>query len=342
MQENNILIWLPSPLGDAVLCTPVLRAIRRHFKSDRIFFFANPVVKQILSPCEFNDEWLEQRGNNPFTIAALFKKHNFKKAILFKNSIASALACFLAGIPHRIGYSRECRGFLLTERLYPPKLSITEFKPASMIDYYSAIATKLGADVSDRSMELCLEPRDSSSLKAKLPQLFNTNQPIVVLVPGGGFGPSKCWLAERFAQTADYLVSKYNAIVVISVAPNPMEQQIAKQICTAGKNNFISLADIALNLGELKTLFSLAQLVITNDTGPRHIAIALKRKVITLFGPNNPAWTDTGYQNEIQIVGQAHCVPCRKPVCKAKNHFCMEFITVDMVCKAAEEMFKRK
>jgi heptosyltransferase-2 len=85
-----------------------------------------------------------------------------------------------------------------------------------------------------------------------------------------------------------------------------------------------------------------ADLVISNDTGPRHIAIALKRKVITLFGPNDPAWTDTGYENEIKIVGDAPCAPCTKPVCKMSEHLCMQAITVDMVCNAAEKLLKNK
>ena len=120
--EYEILVWLPSPLGDAVLCTPALRAIRQHFESSKITFFGNPVVRGMLSPSSFNDRWLEHDTNNPFSIAKMLKAHKFTHAILFKNSFASALAVFLAGIPSRIGYVRDRRGFLLTEKLYPPKL----------------------------------------------------------------------------------------------------------------------------------------------------------------------------------------------------------------------------
>ena len=77
MQEtgNEILVWLPSPLGDAVLCTPALRAIRQHFKSSEITFFGNPVVREFLSPSNFNDQWLEHDTNNPFVIAKTLKDH---------------------------------------------------------------------------------------------------------------------------------------------------------------------------------------------------------------------------------------------------------------------------
>jgi len=283
----------------------------------------------------------------------MFRQHKFTHAILFKNSFASALSVSLAGIPSRIGYVREGRGFLLTDKLYPAKLhprrfasqkrsSGGKFKPVSMIDYYLAITSWLGCDTADRSLELLIDPEDKQRLCDKLPQILNPNGPVVVIVPGGAFGPSKCWASERFAQTADWLITNYNATVAISVASNPTEQQIAKEICESSKHKLINLAEMSVSLGELKALLSIADLVISNDTGPRHIAIALRRKVVTLFGPNNPAWTDTGYENEIQIVGDAPCAPCGKPTCKKSEHLCMQAITVDRVCGAAKELLEKK
>jgi heptosyltransferase-2 len=336
----KILVWLPSPMGDAILCTPALRAIHKHFKSCEISFLGNYVVRQLLSPGSFNDNWLEQRSDNPFTIARELKKHKFTHAILLKNSFGSALAAFLARIPLRVGYAREGRGFLLTDKLYPLKLANGEFKPVSMIDYYLAIASRLGADISDRTIEVPVELQTRKKLKSQFPETAACQGPVVVFVPGGAFGPSKYWPSERFAQTADWLITNYNATVIISVGPDPFEKQIAREICASSKYKLINLAERSVSLGELKTLFSRADLVISNDTGPRHIAIALRRKVITLFGPNDPAWTDTGYENEIQIVGNVLCAPCRKPVCKKSRHLCMEAITVEMVCNAARKLLE--
>lgn len=336
----EILVWLPSPMGDAVLCTPALRAIRQHFKSCKISFFANSVVHEVLSPSSFKDVWLEQQNSNPFAIAKMLKDHKFTHAILFKNSFASGLATFLARIPLRIGYAREGRGFLLTDKLYPRKLPDGKFKPISMIDYYLAIASWLGADTADRNLELLIDPQENESLRTKLPEVAKSEEPVIVIVPGGAFGPSKCWLNVRFAQTVDWLISNYNATVVVSVSSAPAEKQIAKEICDLSKHKLINLAERPINLGELKSLFSSADLVISNDTGPRHIAIALGRSVISLFGPNNPVWTDTGYENEIQIVGDAPCAPCGKPICEKKEHLCMQAITVEMVCNAAKKLLE--
>ncbi len=340
-EQKNILIWLPSPLGDAILSTPTLRALRSHFKSCKIFFYSNDIVRHVLSPAIFNDEWIPQQSKNPFVIAKKLREYQFTHAILFKNSIASALACFLAGIPSRIGYTREGRGLLLTDKLYPPKLPDGKFKPTPIVDYYLAIASWLGIDTTDKKLELPIEPAMNENLPAKFPELLKSDGPVIILVPGGAFGPSKCWPSDRFAQTADRLISNYSATVIISVAPTREEKQISREICNNSKNKLINLGERSLTLGELKALFSCADLVITNDTGPRHIAIAFKRKVVTLFGPNDPVWTDTGYENEIQIVGKAPCVPCRKPNCKQPDHLCMNSISVEAVCEAADRLIEK-
>jgi len=344
MQNNNekILVWLPSPLGDGILCTPALRALREHFPTAGITFYGKHIVREVLTPCRFNDDWIEQKRNNPFSIAARLRKKKFDQAVLFKNSFASALAVFLAGIEQRIGYARDGRGFLLTEKLRPPKLANRAFKPFPMIDYYLAIASWLGSDIADRTLTLEFLPKDKEFLFQKMPEIKKENGPVVIMVPGGAFGPSKCWPSERFSATADRLVSAYNAKIVISVAPLPAETKIAEEISNQSKSTVMNTAERSLNIGQLKALYSLADLVICNDTGPRHIAIAFDRKVITLFGPNDPAWTDTGHGKEIQIVGKAPCAPCAKPFCGQKEHTCMESITVEEVCTAAAKLLEGK
>jgi heptosyltransferase-2 len=340
--KDNILVWLPSPMGDAILCTPALRAVRRKFISANITFFGSRVVREVLSPSEFTDSWLEQDDSGVFAAAKTLGNSNFSRVILFKNSFGSALTSFLARVPVRVGYAREGRGLLLTEKLNPPVLPSGDYKPVSMVDYYLAVASRLGADVSDRSIELSFEPKNVEAVRMKLPLLFNRRGPLVILVPGAAAGTSKRWPAQRFAELADWLIENYEAAVVLSVAPNPDEKQIAGQISRAAPHKLINLADTPLSLGELKALYSTADLVICNDTGPRHIAIGLKRKVITLVGPNNPQWTDPGYGDEIFIKGNAPCAPCDKPICRQTSHFCMEAITVEMVCQAAAKVLDEK
>jgi heptosyltransferase-2 len=337
MSRQNILIWLPSPMGDAVMATPALRCIKNLFENDKIFFCANRIVTEVLGDCPFADQWITIKSHNPFAIAAELKKYNFDTAILFKNSFASALAVFLAGVKTRVGYARDGRGIFLTEKLPPPKIGFFHFKPLSAVDYYLAVASWLGADTSDRKLELSINENDRKAVLVKFGEKLNGQNPLVILVPGGAFGPSKLWPEERFSQTADFLIEKFSANVFISVSPAKEETQIAEKICSKAKHPIINLAQNPVTLGQLKALFSFAKLVITNDTGPRHIAIALGRKVITLFGPNNPVWTENNYPDEIKIVADVPCAPCDKPVCKKDKHYCMESITADVVCQTAEK-----
>jgi len=337
----RIVVYLPSPMGDAILCTPALRAIRRHFHQSDISFLASPMVREILSPCPFNDRWIDlPAGHHPLAVARQIRECDFTHAVLFKNSLGSALTAFLARVPHRIGYSRDGRGVLLTDRLEAALRLTGGYAPVSAVDYYLAIASRLGADTSERQLELHFHPHDLETVQAKLPEVFTAGRPVVILVPGGAFGPSKCWPGERFAQTADHLIERNEATVVLSVASNPFEKRIAEEISTRSKHALVNLADRPVSLGELKALFSRADLAIANDTGPRHIAIALGRKVITLFGPNDPAWTNTGYPQETQIVGQAPCAPCQRPKCRMKEHTCMESISAAQVCDAASALLR--
>jgi len=340
MSCQNILVWLPSPMGDAIMATPALRCIRKTFENDKIFFFANKVTSEILSDCPFADQWIVQNGNNPFKIAGELKKYNFSTAILFKNSFTSALAVFLAGIETRVGYARDGRGIFLTEKLFAPRKSFMQFKPLSVIDYYLAVASWLGADTSNTKTELCVNENDKETVHKKFIAKLNSSKPTIILVPGGAFGPSKLWPEERFAQVADFLAEKFSASVFISVSPAKQEMEIAEKICSLAKHPVVNLGKTPVTLGQLKALFSFANLVITNDTGPRHIAIALNRKVVTLFGPNNSAWTANDYTDEIKIIANVPCAPCDKPICKKDKHYCMESITAQIVCTAAEKLMK--
>jgi len=339
MNPQKVLIWLPSPLGDAVMATPALRAFRTLYADADITFIAGGFTRQILSGCPFGDRWIEPEKSLPAMVKKL-RGESFDTAVLLKNSFGSALAIRLAGIGRRIGYARDGRGLLLTDRIAPTR-EHGRFKPAPMVDYYLKIAEHLGAKNASRQPELTVEPNDRTALLEALPFLNELNGPLAVLVPGGAFGPSKMWPVERFAQLADALQQRYNAASVISIAPIQKEIDIAEAICRQAASGPVHLGKTPLSGGALKALIERADLVITNDTGPRHIAIGLNRAVISLFGPNNPEWTQTGHTKEVQIVGRAACVPCDKPVCRAERHLCMESITVEQVLEAAGQFLAK-
>jgi heptosyltransferase-2 len=190
----------------------------------------------------------------------------------------------------------------------------------------------------NKKTELSVRTEDKETVLKTLPQLQSLDGPLVILVPGGAFGPSKLWPIERYAQLADKLYEAYHATVILSVSPIKQEVKIAESICQQAVSEPVNLGHISLNGGQLTALYSFADLVITNDTGPRHIAIAQDKPVVSLFGPNNPLWTQTEHDKEIQILGIAACVPCDKPVCKQTQHLCMESITVEHVFEQAQKI----
>jgi heptosyltransferase-2 len=332
-RKENILVWLPSPMGDTILATGALRALRAHFAQARITYYGSAMTRQLLTPCAWHDDWLEQEP--ALKAVSHFRQRAFTQVILLKNSFGSALTCFLAGIPARIGYARDHRSWLLTRRLNPARLPNGAFKPRSMVDYYLDLCSFMDIQCEDRMPELEVSPPDRDAVKRQLTCLTDTAGPLVILVPGGAFGPSKCWAAASYAKLADTLYESHRARIIVSVSPNESERAISRDIIRQSTCPVTDLGETPLTLGQLKALFERADLVISNDTGPRHMAIALKRRVITLFGPNDPKWTDTGYAHEMQIMAPRDCVCCQKPVCKQPDQHCMDTITVEWVHAAA-------
>jgi heptosyltransferase-2 len=323
------------------MATPALRGFRSLFPDASITFLAPAFTRQVLSPSPFCDDWIDLEKSFWENIRQI-KAGNFDTAIILKNSFGSALALWLAGIARRIGYARDGRSLLLTDRVTPERTEKGRFQPLAMIDYYLKIAEHLGGCTDNKKTELSVLPEDTEAVLEMLPQLKSLTGPLVIIVPGGAFGPSKLWPIERYAQLADKLYDACGAMVVLSVAPAKEECLIAESICHQANSEPVNLGMTSLNGGQLKALYSLADLVVTNDTGPRHIAIALDKNIITLFGPNNPQWTQTAHEKEIQIIGQAPCVPCDKPICKQSRHLCMESITVDQIFEAAGKILRAK
>ncbi|MBN2513608.1 MAG: lipopolysaccharide heptosyltransferase II [Sedimentisphaerales bacterium] len=333
---QHILVWLPSPLGDAIMATPALSSIRQQFPSAKIMFLTSRTNRAFLEPSAFCDDWMDL-DKSYFRMLGKLRQSHYDLAVLFKNSFGSALTTKLAGIPERVGYAREGRNWMLTDRLMPEKEN-GDFKPVSAVDYYLNVAQYLGGTIANKKLSIGLTDADRQILAESWPQLNTMTGPLVILVPGGAFGPSKLWPVQRFAELADRLIETCRATVVISIAPTPQEIAIAEQIQGNAKQPILSLGQRPLKPGPLKALYEKANLVITNDTGPRHIAAALDRKLITLFGPNNPAWTETHNPNEIQIVGQSPCAPCDKPRCIEKEHYCMLSISVEQVYNRARSV----
>jgi heptosyltransferase-2 len=340
---ERLLVVLPNWVGDLVLATPALRAIRTQFPAAYIAALVKPLYREILSGGDWTDEVLvwpvgrtrPRRRRGFLGLAQELREKQFDTAILLTNSFRSALLARLAGIRRRIGYDRDGRGLLLTDKLLPDK-SNGKYVPVPMVRYYNAIARYLGARDLPACLELFTTPEEETAVQSLLDRHgVRSGQPIVVVNPGASFGAAKCWLPERFAEVTDALIDTYDAAVFISCGPK--DRDVAHAVSSSMRREATVLDQPVLSLGPLKALVRRSALVVTNDTGPRHFGIAFGVPVVTLFGSTDPQWTQTDYALERQVMVKVHCGPCMKRVCPT-DHRCMTRITALMVLEAARSL----
>lgn len=344
---SRILIVLPNWVGDVVLATPALRALRGRFAGQRITGLMRGHLAEVLAGGDWLDETLrwpegrqrDERRQSFLGLAGELRDRKFDWAILLTNSFRSALLTRLAGIPRRIGYDRDGRGLLLTDKLLPYKFD-GKYVPLPMIRYYNAVARYLGCRDCPTLPELFTTPEDEQVAGDAIEAAgVRPGQPIVVINPGASFGSAKCWLPDRFAAVADGLASAYGA--AIFVAGGPKEVPVARELARHMRQPVTVMDNPVMRLGPLKALIRRAKLLLTNDTGPRHFANAFGTPVVTVFGPTFPEWTATDTPHERSLMVKVDCGPCMRRVCPL-DHRCMTSITSDMVLATAKELLERQ
>jgi heptosyltransferase-2 len=186
-------------------------------------------------------------------------------------------------------------------------------------------------------MELFTSPDDERAVEERLRDWGIADQhPLVVINPGASFGPSKLWPAERYAAVADRLAKERGGWVVITCGPG--EEPLAWQVRKSMREAAFVVDRPRGTLGQLKALIRRCDLMLGNDTGPRHFAKAFGRPVVTVFGSTHAEWTETDYPLERKVRIAVDCGPCQKKVCPFEHHQCMTGVTVDMVYEAAREL----
>lgn len=348
-EPRSILVVLPTWVGDFVMATPLLRALRTRFPDARITFVAEPNLLDLIRGGDWMNDvalWPEKDRRKPWhgeyrALVGHLRKQRFDWAVLLPNSARSALLAFLSGAKRRIGYNRDGRGLLLTDRLPPKNYVKGRFEPLPLVEYYADLAAFLGCDPAGDRLELVTTTDSDTTAQERLKQWgIDGRNPLVVLGPGAKFGASKCWLPERYAAVADRLVVERGAAVVVTCGPG--EEAIARQIGAAMRErSFVSDAP-RFSLGEMKSLIRRADLLICNDAGLRHFAKAFEVPVVTVFGPTHPEWTATSYTDERIVRIDVDCGPCQQRVCPLGHLKCMTGVTADMVHAAAIELLDRR
>lgn len=324
--KEVVLAIAPNWLGDVVMCTPALRALKRRFPGHELVVAAQKSGGDLLAGLPWIDRFLTMPGKPRLAdmrAAAQALDQRPAVAVVFPHSFRAAMFACITGAKARVGYARGGRSWLLTQAV-PPHQEDGKIVPIYMLDEYMGLATTLGAEDDGRGPELAVSEADLAEVRRLLP----TDRKIVALAPGAAFGPSKRWPAERFAAVADALAIRHGAACVLLTGPG--EEDTRAAVLAAAKQPLLDVQGAAPSIGKLKAAIASADLLIGNDSGPRHIAVALQRPVICLMGPTSPRYTAGTYEKGRVLRVDVPCGPCQKPICTT-DHRCMTSLTVEQV-----------
>ncbi len=351
----NIGVFLPNWVGDVVMATPMLRALRQHFADARLTGIMRPYVAEVLAGRSWLDENIlcdphaADSNRRGWRLVRRLRRERFDMALLLPNSWRTALVARAAGAGQRIGYARGGRGWLLTRQLQPLKVA-GRSAPVSALDYFLELAYAAGCPAASKQVELATLPTDEQAADAvwqKLqlpgagpPHAAGSAQPgVIVLNTGGAFGSAKLWPTPYFAALAQQMARVDGRHVLVICGPH--ERELARQIVdAAGHPRVQSLAEETLSIGLSKACVRRAELMVTTDSGPRHFAAAFGVPVVTLFGPTHIGLSENYHPRAVHLQRDLPCVPCQQRTCPLGHHRCMRDLSIEEVYRAVRRQLQ--
>jgi heptosyltransferase-2 len=344
----KLAIMLPNWVGDACMATPTLRALREGAADyGEICWVGRPGPLMVLDGLPWADSRLmykpRARGGDLLSRRGLvreLRRRRFDAMILLTNSLSTAAMAWLGGIPRRIGYARDGRSWLLTDRIAVVD-GDRNAKTDPCIDTYLRLAAHIGCNASDRRMELVATEADQQSADALWKTVgFEADRLTIVLNTGAATADTKRWPIEHAVATARALTGRYGAQVLVHCGP--AEREIADTIQgRAGDPRVRSMGCVpSLPLGLSKGVIERADLVISTDSGPRHMAVAFNKPIVTLFGSVSPSLTQTYNRPETILSLGLECQPCGEYQCPLKHARCMKDLDSQRVIAAAVKIIE--
>jgi heptosyltransferase II len=333
-------------VGDAVMTVPALRELRRVLPRARLTLATRPWAEGIFAGADFVDEMIsvdDRRGAGGFVSqVSAWRAGRFDLAIIFPNAFAPALVAFAARVPFRLGHRTDGRGPLLTHAVPPPEWRGRRHE----VFYYLNLVAELeraltgATTVGERAPRPDLrisEARGAEAAEILKSRGADTTRPLVALCPGSTNSRAKRWPAERFAALADRLIEQAGAEVLLVGARE--ELGVTREVAGLMRREPIVLTG-ETDLAQSAAVLSLVALLVTNDTGPAHLASALGRPTLVIFGPTNPA-TTRPFAASAEIVRRPpDCAPCMLRDCPI-DHRCMTAITAEEVTARALALLGR-
>ncbi|MBI5056113.1 MAG: lipopolysaccharide heptosyltransferase II [Nitrospirae bacterium] len=339
----KILIRGVNWIGDAVLTTPSIRAIRRAYPDARISLLVKPWVSEIYKENpDINEVILYDEGYKGIAgklkLAKRLRQERFDIAILFQNAFDAALITWLAGIPKRIGYKRDGRGFLLTKAI-PVTIDILS---QHQVYYYLNILKAIGIETKETHPYIYLSDEERQWARDVF---FNPQSPtpnprlLIGINPGATYGSAKRWMPERFAEVIRRTIDEVNGRVIIFGSKSEVEiaDEIVSSVGAIRKSSLLNMAG-KTTLRQLASLISECDAFITNDSGPMHMAAALFVPVVAIFGSTNKMTTGPFGEGHRIIVKDLSCSPCMERECPEGHLKCMAEISADDVFASLKEV----
>lgn len=344
----HIVVILPRWVGDVVLCTPMLRSLRRHYgPAARITGILRPGHDSLLEGTHWLDEVIfynrrgRDRGTRMGAVASRLRRNPADAALIVPNSLSSAMLAWLGGARRRIGFARNGRGFLLTDPLRLPWKG-WRVEPFSTADAAMQIAARLGVQAEPLRLELATSPTDRAMANALLGELFGDRDgPLVVFNDNSATGTSRSWGAKAFAGLGRKLAEAIPGVRIL-VHCGPDDRADARAVVEAASvvavRGMHALDRIPFGLS--KAVLEPADLVVTSDSGPRHIAAAFGVPTIAVFGANDPRLSRSEHPRLVEMRLDLACSPCGRKHCPLGHHDCMRLLDVDDVFAEAMRMLE--
>jgi heptosyltransferase II len=333
---RNILVRGVNRLGDTLFALPAIKSLKIKYPDARLTVLTKPLPVELYKHNPHIDNIIifdgkgRHRGlGGRMNLVKTLRNEGFDLAVLLHNNFESALTVFLAGIPERIGYQKELRSALLTKSLPFPKT------PTPRVDHFLAITKLVGCDIMDNLPDLYLSSSEKEWACARLNEV---PRPIVGIIPGAQ-EKTRIWDSGRFAAVADGLINEAKASILILGGPG--DKKLSSAIRSQMKNIPLDMTG-EFNLREFMGILGSCDLVISNDTGPMHIANLLGAEVITFFGAGDLIETRPVGPNAHVIHRDLPCSPCLKSECPERNYKCLDLISAEEVMKLAIEILHHR
>lgn len=341
---------LPNHLGDVVMATPALRALREALPEAAI----TALVREELVGVLRGTPWVDRlqghalygfRGPSQWLRRATLARRSLRGAdavVVLPNSVSSAFLAWCSGARRRIGYGRSGRSPLLTEAV-PPARRNGRFQPVAMERYYLDLVRQLAGEAGDTPafgdtrLELPLDPDSERACAGLLRQHgISPDEDLVCIAPGAAYGPSKLWPLAYYAEVASSLLGEGARVALVHA---PGEQALADEILARSAPGVVSLGGGGMTLSLLKSVVARAKLVICNDAGARHIAAAFSVPALVLMGPTSVQYTNLNLRTTKLLRHPVHCSPCQRKVCPI-DHRCMTRLLPERVLREARSALR--